>query len=59
MKQKAFFYVLYNDELIRRNRTSLKTADIVRWLKEDFDLGHVHSMAVYSLFKGIKDEPRR
>ena len=29
---------------------------IVAWLKEDFDLGHGHAMALYALFKGIKQE---
>jgi hypothetical protein len=33
-----------------------KAGDIVKWLKEDFDLGHGHSMAVYALLKGIKNE---
>ena len=35
---------------------NVKAAEIVAWLKEDFDLGHGHSMAIYALFKGIKDE---
>jgi len=29
-----------------------KAGQILAWLKEDFDLGHGHAMAVYSLFKG-------
>ena len=33
-----------------------KAGDIVKWLKEDFDLGHGHAMAIYALFKGIKNE---
>ena len=32
----------------------VKAGEIVKWLKEDFDLGHGHSMAIYALFKGIK-----
>ncbi|GAB3690314.1 hypothetical protein GCM10027592_07510 [Spirosoma flavus] len=28
-----------------------KAGAIVAWLKEDFDLGHGHSMAIYKLFK--------
>ena len=28
-----------------------KAAAIVAWLKEDFGLGHGHSMAIYKLFK--------
>lgn len=33
-----------------------KAGDITKWLKDDFDLGHGHSMAIYALLKGIKDE---
>ena len=29
-----------------------KAGDIVAWLKNDFDLGHGHAMAVYAFFKG-------
>jgi hypothetical protein len=31
-----------------------KAGQIVSWLKEDFELGHGHSMAIYALLKGIK-----
>jgi hypothetical protein len=31
-----------------------KAGDIVRWLKEDFELGHGHAMAIYATFKGKK-----
>ena len=34
----------------------VKAGDIVTWLKEDFDLGQGHAMAIYALLKGIKDE---
>jgi hypothetical protein len=34
----------------------IKAAEIVTWLKEDFKLGHGHAMAIYALFKGIKNE---
>ena len=33
-----------------------KAGAIVRWLKEDFKLGHGHAMAVYALLKGTKTE---
>jgi len=33
-----------------------KAGDITKWLKDDFDLGHGHAMAIYALLKGIKDE---
>ena len=37
----------------------VKAGEIVNWLKEDFDLGHGHAMAIYALLKGIKDEKRK
>ncbi|MEP7322204.1 MAG: DUF4287 domain-containing protein [Saprospiraceae bacterium] len=27
---------------------------MTKWLKEDFDLGHGHAMAIYTVFKGMK-----
>ncbi|HLY72413.1 MAG TPA: DUF4287 domain-containing protein [Puia sp.] len=33
-----------------------KAAEIIKWLKKDFDLGHGHAMAIYALLKGIKNE---
>jgi Domain of unknown function (DUF4287) len=27
---------------------------IVSWLKQDFELGHGHSMAIFAYFKGMK-----
>lgn len=29
-----------------------KATEITNWLKEDFDLGHGHAMAIYATFKG-------
>lgn len=37
-------------------KPEVKAGEIVKWLKEDFDLGHGHAMAVYALLKGTKDE---
>jgi hypothetical protein len=34
----------------------VKAGDVTKWLKEDFDLGHGHAMAIYALLKGLKDE---
>lgn len=48
-EQKGF---TQNGEL----KASVKAGDIVKWLKEDFDLGHGHAMAIYALLKGVKDE---
>jgi len=37
-------------------KPEVKAGDIVKWLKEDFELGHGHSMAIYALLKGVKNE---
>ena len=37
-------------------KPEVKAGEIVAWLKEDFDLGHGHAMAIYALLKGIKNE---
>ncbi|HVF96815.1 MAG TPA: DUF4287 domain-containing protein [Flavisolibacter sp.] len=34
----------------------IKAGDIVGWLKDDFDLGHGHAMAIVALLKGAKKE---
>lgn len=31
---------------------SVKATEITNWLKEEFELGHGHSMAIYAAFKG-------
>jgi hypothetical protein len=36
--------------------TDVKAGDIVKWLKEDFQMGHGHAMAIYALLKGAKSE---
>jgi hypothetical protein len=35
-------------------KAGVKAGEIVKWLKEDFDLGHGHAMAIYASFKGKK-----
>jgi hypothetical protein len=35
-------------------KDGVKAGEIVQWLKDDFNLGHGHAMAIYALFKGIK-----
>jgi hypothetical protein len=35
-------------------KSTVKAGEIVDWLKNDFDLGHGHAMAIYALFKGLK-----
>jgi hypothetical protein len=37
-------------------KDGVKAGDIVKWLKEDFGLGHGHAMAIYALLKGTKSE---
>jgi len=37
-------------------KSNIKAGEIVSWLKQEFDLGHGHSMAIYALLKGIKNE---
>lgn len=32
-------------------KEGVKAGDIVEWLKNDFDLGHGHAMALYAVFK--------
>ena len=41
-----------NGELV----AGVKAGDIVKWLKDDFELGHGHAMAIYALLKGIKND---
>lgn len=48
-EQKGF---LQNGEL----KPAVKAGDIIKWLKDDFQLGHGHAMAIYALFKGVKKE---
>lgn len=31
---------------------SVKATEIANWLKEEFELGHGHAMAIYATFKG-------
>lgn len=31
---------------------TVKATEITNWLKQDFDLGHGHAMAIYATFKG-------
>jgi hypothetical protein len=37
-------------------KSHIKAGDIIKWLKDDFDLGHGHAMAIYALLKGVKNE---
>jgi len=35
-------------------KEGVKAGAVVAWLKEDFNLGHGHAMAIFALFKGHK-----
>jgi hypothetical protein len=37
-------------------KPGIKAGEIVDWLKKEFGLGHGHSMAIYALLKGMKNE---
>jgi len=37
-------------------KPSVKAGEIIKWLKDDYDLGHGHAMAIYALLKGMKSE---
>jgi Domain of unknown function (DUF4287) len=34
---------------------NVKATEITNWLKEEFELGHGHAMAIYAIFKGKND----
>ncbi len=34
---------------------SVKATDVTNWLKEEFELGHGHCMAIWALLKGKTD----
>jgi hypothetical protein len=42
-------------------RPDLKATELVNWLKQDFDLGHGHSMAIWAVFKskGWVTDPKK
>jgi hypothetical protein len=35
-------------------QTDIKAGVIIQWLKDDFELGHGHAMAIVALLKGAK-----
>ena len=39
-------------------KPGIKAGEIVQWLKEDFELGHGHAMAIYAVFKGMDKEKK-
>ena len=58
-KSAADFRTLAGQKDFTQNgklKDSVKAGDVLQWLKEDFDLGHGHAMAIYALLKGTKSE---
>jgi hypothetical protein len=35
-------------------RPEIKASQVIAWLKEDFELGHGHAMAIVAILKGTK-----
>jgi hypothetical protein len=52
-KSPADFKKLADKKGLLKER--VKAGEIVKWLKEDFDLGHGHAMAIYATLKGKKE----
>jgi hypothetical protein len=38
---------------------TVKAGEIIAWLKKDFELGHGHAMAIYAVFKGMKQAEQK
>jgi Domain of unknown function (DUF4287) len=39
-----------------RLRADIKAGQVTAWLKEEYELGHGHAMAIVALLKGTKKE---
>jgi hypothetical protein len=52
----------FKDAAIRAGvfKPDMKAGELVAWLKQEFDLGHGHSMALWAVFKdkGWVDSPK-
>ena len=56
-KDAADFRALAEQKGFTKNgELTAKAGDVTGWLKEEFELGHGHSMAIYTLLKGAKNE---
>ncbi len=58
-KSAADFRALAEEKGFTHNgqpTSGFKAGDVVRWLKEDFQFGHGHAMAIVALLKGSKSE---
>jgi hypothetical protein len=49
---EAFALLANTKGFIVNGELTVKAGDIVAWLKNDFELGHGHAMAIYAYFKG-------
>ena len=56
-KVPADFRALAEEKGFTQNgELKVKAGEITQWLKDDFQLGQGHGMAIFALLKGIKDE---
>ncbi len=58
-KSAADFRALAEQKGFTENGTvkeGVKAGGVVQWLKDDFDLGHGHAMAIWALLSGAKSE---
>lgn len=44
-----------------RLKAGFKATDLVNWLKDNYDLGHGHSMSIWAVFKskGWVEDPKK
>ncbi|WP_376765857.1 DUF4287 domain-containing protein [Chitinophaga polysaccharea] len=42
-------------KFLRNGELAVKAGEIVTWLKEEYELGHGHAMAIFAYFKGKRD----
>ena len=40
----------------KNGKLSVKADEVIAWLKEDFDLGHGHAMAIVAVLKGPRPD---
>ena len=54
-KTPAIFKKMAEEKGFLKNGVLVKTVkatEVTNWLKEEFELGHGHAMAIYATFKG-------
>lgn len=50
----AFKKLAEGKGFLKNGELTVKASEIVNWLKTDFELGHGHAMAIYAVFKQVK-----